>query len=110
MHPSRPKGKGLSDLFSGVRQPITTDYTDATGKTYELPQALHWSKPLGKRILIVDIDTRVPDGENELMGEKTIQWESHVSKGGGLVSNGIMNHYLYGEWNAGGCGGYSGFV
>jgi hypothetical protein len=89
----------VHNFFSAVAQPLTADYTDTTGKTYELPQAVHWSKPLGKRVLMVDIDTRLPDKENELFHDKPMDWSKHETKGGGLVSNGIMNHYLYGEWH-----------
>jgi hypothetical protein len=80
-----------------VRHPITADYNDVSGTVYKLPAHPPWTKSLGKRILMVDIDTRLPDKENEIMGKKTIDWEKHESLGGGLVTNGIMNHYLYGR-------------
>jgi hypothetical protein len=80
-----------------VRHPITADYIDVSGKEYKLLEGPRWKKSLGKRILLVDIDTRLPDKENEIMGEKPVDWEKHQSIGGGLVTNGIMDHYLYGR-------------
>lgn len=60
-----------------------------------------WDKPLGKKILIVDIDTRVPDGKNEILNKNRMDWENMgISGGGQLVSNGIMDHYMYGKATA----------
>lgn len=50
---------------------------------------------MGKKVLIVDIDTRNPTGENELLNPERIDWETLESKNGGLVSTAMMNHYLY---------------
>ena len=50
---------------------------------------------MGKRVLIVDIDTRVPTGENQILNPDTIDYEHLAVSGGGLVSNAIINHYLY---------------
>lgn len=83
-----------------MRHPIDADYIDASGKRYARPAHLTWPKSLGKKILIVDIDTRVPNGDNELLGTKTFEWEKHESVKGGLVTNGIMDHYLYGKWDS----------
>jgi hypothetical protein len=43
----------------------------------------------------VDIDTRVPTGENELLNPERLDWENLKTEGAGMVSNSIMNHYLY---------------
>lgn len=50
---------------------------------------------MGKRVLIVDIDTRVPTGENQILNPDVLDWEHLDLHGGGLVSNAIINHYLY---------------
>ena len=50
---------------------------------------------MGKKILIVDIDTRVPTGENQILNSDTLDWDNLEMHGGGLVSNAIMNHYIY---------------
>ncbi|KAF2686302.1 hypothetical protein K458DRAFT_210812 [Lentithecium fluviatile CBS 122367] len=89
--------QNIHALFSAIRHPMTEDYKDVSGTVYKLPEAPRWTKPLGKRVLIVDIDTRVPEGEGEILGDKVIDWEKHQSVGGGLVSNGIMDHYLFAQ-------------
>lgn len=50
-----------------------------------------------KRVLIVDIDTRVPTGSNEILNPSTLDWESLAMSGGQLVSAAVMNHYLYAQ-------------
>lgn len=49
------------------------------------------------RVLIVDIDTRVPTGSNEILNPSTLDWESLAMSGGQLVSAAVMNHYLYAQ-------------
>jgi hypothetical protein len=96
--PPTPKPQAsLQSLFSAVVQPINTSYTDPNGTTYDLPSTLHWTNPLANRILIVDIDTRIPNGKNELFGEEPMNWATHNTTGAGLVSNAIMDHYLYSQ-------------
>lgn len=50
-----------------------------------------------KKILIVDIDTRKPTGSNEILNLETMNWDKLEMKGGQLVSNAIMNHWLYAQ-------------
>jgi hypothetical protein len=52
---------------------------------------------LKKRILVLDIDTRVPTGSNEILNPSTLDWNSLEMSGGQLVSNAVMNHYLYAQ-------------
>jgi hypothetical protein len=57
---------------------------------------LTWTKPLGKKILVVDIDTRVPTGNNQILNpDKKINWQELQNSGAGLTSHAISNHYLY---------------
>jgi hypothetical protein len=46
-------------------------------------------------VLIVDIDTRVPNGDNQILNPYVLDFEHMSMSGGGLVSNAIINHYLY---------------
>ena len=48
-----------------------------------------------EKVLIVDIDTRVPTGENQLLNDDIVDWEHLQAEGVGLVSNAVLNHYLY---------------
>lgn len=52
-----------------------------------------------QQILIVDIDTRMPDGENQILNEKRIDYDANpFQSGGDLVSNAVFDHYLYGTY------------
>lgn len=48
-------------------------------------------------MLIVDIDTRVPIGTNQILNPATLDWDSLSMSGGQLVSTAVMNHYLYAQ-------------
>jgi hypothetical protein len=51
---------------------------------------------LGKRLLIVDIDTRAPTGANQILNpDKKIDWDALELSGAGYVSHAISNHYMY---------------
>lgn len=68
-----------------------------SGTRFLLEQPPIWTKPLKKKVLIVDIDTREPSGDNQILNSAKMDWEKLDVSGGELVSNGIMNHYLYGK-------------
>ena len=94
-------GDSFQRLFEEITSPIASDvYIDATGKEYEVREdAPWWKEPLGKEVLIVDIDTRVPNGKNELWSEGRMNWETLKKEGsGGMVSASLMNHFLYGAF------------
>ncbi|KAH7383747.1 hypothetical protein BKA66DRAFT_417531 [Pyrenochaeta sp. MPI-SDFR-AT-0127] len=88
----------LLRLFESVRHSIpASTYTDASGKVFEVKEdAPYWREPLRNEILIVDIDTRVPQGPNELWNDGRLNWEEMAEEGdGGMVSASFMNHFLY---------------
>lgn len=86
----------ITHLFQSIKHdPRAPGYTDPSGTYYKGAENPIWKKPLGKKVLIVDIDTRNPTGENELLNPERIDWETLESKDGGLVSTAMMNHYLY---------------
>jgi len=86
----------ITSLFESIKHdPNEPGYVDPSGTYYEGGKETTWRKPLGKKVLIVDIDTRVPTGENELLNPERMDWEQLKMEGSGLVSNSIMNHYLY---------------
>ncbi|KAF2027173.1 hypothetical protein EK21DRAFT_72543 [Setomelanomma holmii] len=85
----------ITTLFESIKHdPSEPAYHDAAGIFYFANQTI-WPKPLGKKILIVDIDTRVPTGENQILNPDTLDFEHLDMSGGGLVSNAIINHYMY---------------
>lgn len=93
----------LRDAIEAVFKTIKVDPTqkyfrDSKGKHFlgGYGDSMKWTKPLGKRLLIVDIDTRVPtDGNQILNPSNKIDWDTLQSGGTGLVSHAITNHYLY---------------
>lgn len=89
----------ITTLFKTTKiDPTQHYYRDSKGKYFSGANGNEstWQTPLGKKILIVDIDTRVPTGENQILDpSKKIDWESLESGGTGLVSHAITNHYLY---------------
>jgi hypothetical protein len=88
-------------LYGSISHPISAHtYTDANEKVFEIKEdadAPWWDKPLGKDVLIVDIDTRMPNGTNELWNEAPLNWETMMEKNedGGMISASFMNHFLY---------------
>ncbi|KAF3045056.1 hypothetical protein E8E12_006607 [Didymella heteroderae] len=85
-------------LFDPIRiDPTHPEYLDSTGKYFAGGSKTTWTESLKKRILVVDIDTRVPTGSNEILNPDTLDWNSLEMSGGQLVSNAVMNHYLYAQ-------------
>ncbi|KAH8712062.1 hypothetical protein GQ44DRAFT_776259 [Phaeosphaeriaceae sp. PMI808] len=87
-------------LYEAIQHPVDSRiYTDAAKKSFEIKEdAPWWKEPLREQILILDIDTRVPNGPNELWNDGRMDWETMNSGGdGGMVSASFMNHFLYSQ-------------
>lgn len=65
------------------------------GVRFEIPPTQQiWKKPLGNKVVVIDVDTRVSEeNENTLLNPNPFDF----SKLGGRTG-GHLNHYLYGEW------------
>ncbi|KAF1848822.1 uncharacterized protein K460DRAFT_375593 [Cucurbitaria berberidis CBS 394.84] len=90
----------FQSLFQAIRHPVSAPtYTDAYGKVFDTKKdGPWWKEPLRNEILILDIDTRVPQGKNELWNDGRLNWEAMKEEGdGGLVSASFMNHFLYAQ-------------
>jgi hypothetical protein len=99
-HPPPPQKPSVRDtifqLYDAIRQPVDAKtYVDTKGMVFEISENPSWTKPLGNEILIVDIDTRAPEGQNQIFNESIMDWESLESHGQGLLSAATMNHFLY---------------
>jgi hypothetical protein len=99
---SKAEKPTTSDLFLNLYESIRTNvsaptYNDAAGQVYKINEhGPWWKEPLRNKILIVDIDTRVPDGNNELWNADRMDWPNmDAKKDGGMVSASFMNHFLY---------------
>ncbi|KAF1943292.1 hypothetical protein EJ02DRAFT_453387 [Clathrospora elynae] len=98
--PLRSPRPTLQDTITTLFEPIKHDsnnpvYIDPSGGFYKGGEKAIWKRPLGKKVLIVDIDTRVPTGENQILNSEKLDWANLNTVGGGLVSSAIVNHYLY---------------
>ncbi|KAH6148227.1 hypothetical protein HBI68_192740 [Parastagonospora nodorum] len=95
--------QSLQALWSSIKVPLTVKtYTDADGNKFNLTQKPIWTKPLGKDILIIDIDTRQPTGYNQILNNRKLNWEklgdgAYMDEDVGLTSSAIFNHYLYSQ-------------
>lgn len=87
----------IHSFFSPVRHSPTEPYIDASGKKFDL-KGTRWRDRLGKKILIVDIDTREPKNVNEMLNPNGMNWERLEMGGGQLVSGAIFGHFLYCEY------------
>jgi hypothetical protein len=66
-------------------------FVSDNGDTYELPEnPPRFTQSLGKKILVLDVDTRSLDGEGGMLSE-SIQYETMTPH-----TAGMLNHYLYG--------------
>ncbi|KIM94355.1 hypothetical protein OIDMADRAFT_106766 [Oidiodendron maius Zn] len=65
-------------------------WTASDGVKFEIPQDPVWTKPLGKRLCIVDIDTRPLNGTNDILNTEDFDWPQYHP-----TSAGMMGHYLY---------------
>ncbi|KAF2459128.1 hypothetical protein BDY21DRAFT_362607 [Lineolata rhizophorae] len=83
----------LAQLYKPKVIPITHQkYTDADGDEYVIEGEPHFTKPLGKDLLILDTDSRPFTEPNEILSNGTYDW----SDAHGL-SNGMLNHYMYSQ-------------
>ncbi|KAI8935874.1 hypothetical protein NX059_007389 [Plenodomus lindquistii] len=94
-----PLRDAISTLFSSVTIDATQKlYRDAEGRHFigAYGNSSVWREPLGKKVVIVDVDTRIPTGDNQILNaDKKINWAKLESGGIGLISHAITSHYLY---------------
>lgn len=67
-------------------------FRDYAGNEWETPGEPLWTKPLGKKLCIVDIDTRPLDGKDEILDENPLNWDTTHP-----LAAGMLNHYMYGK-------------
>ncbi|OCL01633.1 hypothetical protein AOQ84DRAFT_383528 [Glonium stellatum] len=95
--------ESIQSLYSSIRLPILApSYTDPNGTLFELPEDPLWTTAFGKDLVIVDIDTRVPTGFNQIFNEKKMDWEKFgddtvMDTNIELTSEAVINHFLYAQ-------------
>lgn len=65
-------------------------FTDENGTVYNITGEPGFKKSLGKRLLILDVDTRNMTGEGCILNEEGVKWP-----GTEPMTAGILSHYLY---------------
>ncbi|EXK34834.1 hypothetical protein FOXG_13781 [Fusarium oxysporum f. sp. lycopersici 4287] len=85
--------KLMVELWKPLVHPITERvFVTDKGERFEVPiDQVRWKKPLGKRVVIVDTDTRL-DGktENTMLNECPLDFTTLPGRTGGH-----LNHYIY---------------
>lgn len=83
----------VSALWKPYRHPLDSlNYTTDSGKYYEIANGSQlWQKPLGKDVLILDVDTRV-DNKARALGPAIFNKENMTPRAAGM-----LNHYIYGK-------------
>ncbi|CAF3599227.1 unnamed protein product [Fusarium graminearum] len=67
-----------------------TQFISKEGYKYKINSSNHRWPPLGKKLLILDVDTRLDTGAGAMMNKSAMNAEEMTGRTGGM-----MNHYLY---------------
>jgi hypothetical protein len=94
-HPHSPSRRRFAQLFQSMEHNPAAHGCVDPSSTYYRGEHPRWKKPLGNSILIVDIDTHAPTGENEIFNSERIDWEALNERDTDLMPSSILNHYLY---------------
>lgn len=82
----------IRDLYQPVLHPITApSFTDEVGRTYHVAREPVYTSTFGKRLLILDIDSRPMNEDGQVMSLNDIKWPGLQP-----MAAGFMSHYLYG--------------
>ncbi|KAL2264341.1 hypothetical protein VTK26DRAFT_6584 [Humicola hyalothermophila] len=95
---SNPTLDSVPDLIRALWAPLVLPMTAPTftsqWKNTQLhlppPEELIHTQPLGKRVCILDVDTRDLDGEGSIFADSPPQWDNLKNP-----SAGFLSHYLY---------------
>ncbi|KAF2755431.1 hypothetical protein EJ05DRAFT_540169 [Pseudovirgaria hyperparasitica] len=89
--PVIPFDEMIRQLYGTRKIDMTASlFTDEDGKVHRIPGRPRFKTPLGKRLVILDIDTRPLDEEGELFSSVEWDWKKvhHLSAG-------MVSHYMY---------------
>jgi hypothetical protein len=81
----------IKALYGPILHPVdAANFTDEDGDVYRLHGEPRFKQKLGKRVLILDIDSRPLTGPGQLMDDN-LKW-----KGMRPLSAGMLSHYMFG--------------
>lgn len=83
----------LKFIFDRNSFNATTPSFNHVGETYTLPAEPIYKSSLGSDILILDVDTRPFDKENQIFHQSGFNWSQLETHSGG-----VANHYMYGKY------------
>ena len=82
----------IKALYGPILHPIdAANFTDEEGDVYRLNSDPKFREKLGKRVLILDIDSRPLTGKGQLMNSD-LKWNDMRP-----LSAGMLSHFMYGE-------------
>ncbi|KAF1993625.1 hypothetical protein P154DRAFT_527618 [Amniculicola lignicola CBS 123094] len=77
-------------LYSPILHPVNApNFTDEDGALYRLPRTPRFNEKLGKKVLILDIDSRPLTDNGQLMNED-LRWNDMRP-----LSAGMLSHYMF---------------
>jgi hypothetical protein len=84
----------MRHIYKPFIRPITApSFTSPEGKVYHVSgNEMTFTEPLGRRVLILDADSRPLDGPGMLLNESQMAYDRMTPH-----TAGMLNHYLYGE-------------
>lgn len=81
----------IKALYGPILHPVdAANFTDEDGDVYRLHGEPRYKEKLGKKVLILDIDSRALKGDGQLMNPQ-LKW-----KGMRPLSAGMLSHYMFG--------------
>ena len=82
----------IKALYGPILHPVdAANFTDEDGDIYHLHGEAKFKKKLGKKVLILDIDSRPLTGDGQLMNTE-LKWN-----GMRPLSAGMLSHYMFGK-------------
>ncbi|KAH8686409.1 hypothetical protein BGZ61DRAFT_454437 [Ilyonectria robusta] len=81
----------IAQLWKPTLHPMNdTHFVTDEGYRYDLPEGVHRWSGLGKKLLILDVDTRMEEKDGDLMNTHPMNYKNMTGRTGGW-----MNHQLY---------------
>lgn len=84
----------IDTIYRPLVKPDTEIYSPYGAAEWKLPEKLHRTKPLGKELCILDLDSRPLDGEGQIFGPLPLH--ADIAKKISGPSLGTLQHWLYG--------------
>jgi len=91
--PASETSDTMRAFWQPTLHPLLSENFEVNGKSYDRGSSL-WTQPMGRRLCILDVDTRPLNDSNQLWSSGNFSWAGMPS-----ASSGTLNHLLYGRSN-----------